>query len=296
VLSSVLFSGKVLVAARLRCDSVVCILISGNLPSAKMTIMSLASVRLFTFVLTLSLPIWSFEKERKPQGCPSSERQFAALHGKAEGGDARAQAALASCYELGKHVPPGRTETIHWLTLSAEQSYAPAEYELGRIYLYGRGIPADYAKARQWLKKAADQGHRQAERDMAFVYERGLGVEADPVEAASWNRKAAQQGEPVAQLRLAQALETGTGLPADAAESKEWYRRAAKLGLAAAQLRLARLYDREGNGAARAWYERAAEGGDAPAMYELGKLYQSGRYVTADRERAYFWYQLGGRF
>jgi hypothetical protein len=131
---------------------------------------------------------------------------------------------------------------------------------------------------------------------MAFVYERGLGVEADPVEAASWNRKAAQQGEPVAQLRLAQALETGTGLPADAAESKEWYWRAAKQGLAAAQLRLARLYDREGNGAARAWYERAAEGGDAPAMYELGKLYQSGRYVTADRERAYFWYQLGGRF
>jgi TPR repeat protein len=261
-----------------------------------MKTMSLKSLSFLLLVLCLSRPGFSGDKDRARLGCPASSRKFTSLRSQAESGDATAQAVLASCYELGRHVAPSRAETIHWLTLSAGQGYAPAEYELGRIYLFGRGIPADYEKARQWLMKAAEQGHSQAGRNVAFIYERGLGVEVDLAEAAVWNRKAAGQGEPEAQLRLAQALEEGKGVTMNAAEARDWYLRAARQDVVAAQLRLARLYDRAGNRAAMEWYEKAAGRGDSTAMFELGQVSQSGRYGPADRERAYFWFQLAGRF
>jgi TPR repeat protein len=181
---------------------------------------------------------------------------------------------------------------MHWLSLAAEQGYAPAEYELGRTYLYGRGIPADYGKAIFWEEKAAQQGVAKAQRDMAFIYERGLGVAADNAVAARWNRKAAERGDPDGQLHLAQALEAANVL-----EAKIWYLKAARQNVAPAQLQLGRIYARQGRSScspALRWYKKAAGSGQAPAMYELGKLYEN--TCGPDLDKAFIWFRIGARF
>src|SRR5262249_48316517 len=153
-------------------------------------------LRTLSFLLFLLPGLTAFAGEGDARGsiCPRDSGRFADTRAKANAGDPPAQAALASCYELGRNVSPSRADAIHWLTLAAERGYAPAQYELGRIYLYGRGVPADYDRAFLWEKRAAERGEPRAQRDLAYMYERGLGVEADPARAAAWNRKAAMQG------------------------------------------------------------------------------------------------------
>jgi len=241
---------------------------------------------------------WCGAGERKANVCPLGPAKFATIQKQASANDPEAQAALASCYELGRNVKPSRTEVIHWLTLAAEQEYAPAEYELGRIYLYGRGVPSDYKQALIWEERAARHGQRRAQRDLAYMYERGFGVQADAGQSAAWNRKAAEQGEPQAQLHLAEALENGTGVTKDAAEAMQWYLKAAEQNLPEAQLRLARIYAQDNKArcwTAISWYDRAAENGEAQAMYELGKLYQTAR-CGSNLEQAAFWLRTGARF
>ena len=254
-----------------------------------------------------SLTAYAGEKKAENYHCPSRSSAFVQMKQRAEAADRTAQAAMAECYELGRNVQPSRAETIHWLTLAANQGYAPAQYELGRIYLYGRGVPADYQQALTWEKKAADQGQSKAQRDLAFMYERGLGVQADPHEAAIWNRKAALQGDAESQFRLAEALEKGTGVPASLAEAKLWYFKAARQDLPLAQLRAGRIYAEEGDacrlgpvhdrerGRALFWFHKAAENGDAQSMQESGNLYQGGK-CGGDPGKAYFWLKAGGRF
>jgi len=237
-------------------------------------------------------------RERTINVCPDAPAQFKEIQKQAAANVPKAQATMASCYELGRNVKPSRTEVIRWLMLAAKQEYAPAEYELGRIYLYGRGVPADYTQALIWEERAAGHGQRRAQRDLAYMYERGFGVNADAAQAAAWNRKAADQGDPQGQLYLAQALETGTGVPKDIAEAMQWYAKAAKQDLTEAQLHMARIYAQDGNAPcwrAISWYDRAAENGDAQAMYELGKLYQTARCGN-NLQQAAFWLGAGVRF
>jgi TPR repeat protein len=249
-----------------------------------------------TLLFVFALPAYSGEKKSETYHCPSRSSAFVQMKHRAEAADQAAQAAMAECYELGRNVQPSRAETIHWLTLAANQGYAPAQYELGRIYLYGRGVPADYQQALTWEKKAADQGQSKAQRDLAFMYERGLGVQADPHEAAVWNRKAAMQGDPESQFHLGEALEKGTGVSASLAEAKLWYLKAARQDLTPAQLRAGQIYAEEGD-ACRAlfWFQKAAENGDAQSMQESGHLYQAGK-CGGDQNKAYFWLRASGRF
>jgi uncharacterized protein len=228
--------------------------------------------------------------------CPRDDADFTTAQRQAEMKDAAAQTALASCYDLGMHVPPNGKESIRLLGEAADQGYAPAEYQLGRIYLYGRGIPADYAKALVWEQKAADQGDPRAQRDLAFMYERGLGVPADPALAAEWNRKAAAQGNAEAQLQLARALDQGSGVNKNPAEARRWYAKAAGTEEPAAQLALARKALAQGNctGAIH-WYTEAAEHGAPEAMFGLGDLYKGGK-CPRNSERALLWFTLGSRF
>jgi TPR repeat protein len=254
----------------------------------------LVLVSLFFF----SLPAFCRDKDAVRHACPVRPTEFGQIQKRAETSDPVAQAILANCYELGRNVKPSRPETIHWLKLAAEQGYAPAEYELGRIYLYGRGIPADYQQALVWERKAAQLGERKAQRDLAFMYERGLGVQSDAREAAVWNRKAAEQGEAQAQFHLAEALEKGLGAPANFTEAKHWYLKAARQNLPNAQLRLAQIHAHDAGqtcSASLVWYAKAAAGGETQAMYESGKLYQT-RKCGGDRENAYLWFRIGGRF
>ena len=216
-------------------------------------------VRSLFVVLTTLSAACAIGQERKSDVCPADAGEFTTIESRAHAGDAVAQAALASCYDLGRHVQPNGKESIRWLTEAANKGYAPAEYELGRIYLYGRGIPADYAKALLWERKAAEQGDARAQRDLAFIYERGFGVPADPAKAAEWNRKAAAQGQADAQLELARK---------------------------AAQQRDCLEAIRE--------YKEAAAHGQALAPYELGELYLSHK-CGANRNAALLWFTIGAR-
>ena len=228
--------------------------------------------------------------------CPRDPAAFAQVQSKATDQDPAAETALASCYDLGFHVQPSRSENMRWLTAAAEQGYAPAQYELGRTYLYGRGIPADYALALRWEQKAADQGDARAQRDLAFMYERGFGVTADPALAAAWNRKAAGQGQPEAQMQLAKALESGAGVTKDPAEAEKWYTKAADHEQPAAQLRLAQLHAHDADcKIALHLYKEAAAGGELQAAHELGMLYLT-KKCGADRAQAYLWFTIGARF
>lgn len=197
--------------------------------------------------------------ESKPDVCPAGAPEFTAIEKKAQAGDAAAQTALASCYDLGRHVQPNGKESIRWLTEAANHGYTPAEYELGRIYLYGRGIPVDYAKALLWERRAAEQGDARSQRDLAFMYERGFGVPADPAQAAKWNRKAAAQGQADAQLELARSA-------AQRPDCSEAIRQ----------------------------YKEAADHGQELAPYELGKLYLSAK-CGANRALALLWFTIGAR-
>src|SRR5882762_10266738 len=115
----------------------------------------------------LFVVLWSGSRsqatERLSNVCPKDPIKFADIKKQAAANDPKAQATLASCYELGRNVKPSRAEVIHWLALAAKQEYAPAEHELGRIYLYGRGVPADYKQALIWEEKAAQRGERRAQ-------------------------------------------------------------------------------------------------------------------------------------
>jgi uncharacterized protein len=231
----------------------------------------------------------------KSDVCPRDEKDLIAVQQRANANDPAAQTALASCYDLGMHVPPDGKESIRWITRAANQGYVPAEYELGRIYLYGRGIPVDYAQALIWERKAAEQGDPRAQRDMAFMYERGFGVAADGAKAAEWNQKAAAQGNPEAQLHLAKALDEGAGVNKDAEQARQWYAKAARQEQPAAQLELARQSAAQGNcPVAVHWYEEAAGHGQAQAIYELGRLFL-GR-CGPDKDKAFTWFTIGARF
>lgn len=213
----------------------------------------------FLAALTVVSVSCAVAQQRKPDVCPADAAEFTTIEKKAQAGDAAAQTALASCYDLGRHVQPNGREFLRWLTEAANRDYAPAEYELGRIYLYGRGIPADYAKALLWERRAAEQGDARAQRDLAFMYERGFGMPADPAKAAEWNRKAAAQGQAEAQLELARGAAQQPDCP-------EAIRR----------------------------YKEAADHGQELAPYELGKLYLS-RNCGVDRDNALLWFTIGAR-
>jgi uncharacterized protein len=118
----------------------------------------------------------------------------------AEQGDAKAQSALGSMYELGHGVPHDFVASAKWYRKAAEQGYARAQSALGFIYLQsalgfryftGAGVQKDYAEAVQWYRKAAEQGDSFGQGQLGSMYELGHGVPQDYVLAHMWYNLAA---------------------------------------------------------------------------------------------------------
>lgn len=79
---------------------------------------------------------------------------------KAEQGDAKAQAQLASMYLLGRNgVEKDEQKAATWFTKSAEQNFIEAEVILAALYDRGMGVEQNTETATQWYEKAAKQGH-----------------------------------------------------------------------------------------------------------------------------------------
>jgi TPR repeat protein len=109
----------------------------------------------------------------------------------AEGGDPRAQHAIARLYEKGKGVDRDFKVAAGWFLKAAEKGHADSEYRLAVGHVYGLGVPRDEAAALSWLRKAANHGHKRAQKMLARAYEHGrLGLVADPEQAKYWYDKA----------------------------------------------------------------------------------------------------------
>jgi len=79
---------------------------------------------------------------------------------KAEQGDAKAQAQLASMYLLGRNgIEKDEQQAATWFTKSAEQNFVEAEVILATLYDRGMGVAQNVETATQWYEKAAKQGH-----------------------------------------------------------------------------------------------------------------------------------------
>jgi len=103
--------------------------------------------------------------ERGYLGCPVDAAQ--SIHWytvSSEGGDARAQFALAGWYLTGAQgiMDSNDQEAYRYCLLSAKQEYPKAEYALGYFYEMGIGIDANLEESKAWYKKAADHGDKRA--------------------------------------------------------------------------------------------------------------------------------------
>ena len=82
----------------------------------------------------------------------------------ADGGDAIAQAALASLHRYGQGVAEDPARAAQWYRRAALQGEAGAQLNLGDMYASGLGLGRDLVQAHLWLSLAAAQGRTWAAR------------------------------------------------------------------------------------------------------------------------------------
>lgn len=138
---------------------------------------------------------------------------------KAVAGDPVARFKMAGFYARGEGVAQDLVEAAKWLTLAAEQGYAPAQNNLAVCYSTGAGVPKDQAKAIAWIRKSAEQGYARAQCYLGLSYAKGEGVPRDQTQALDWFRKSAAQGFPDALNHLGYCHSQGRGVPKDEAEA-----------------------------------------------------------------------------
>ena len=144
----------------------------------------------------------------------------------AEGGDHRAMAAIAACYERGigvkKSVDSARSwyikaaeegnphavlalirmesslgspeATLRWLSVLAETDSVGAQLLCGKLYLAGYGGEKSAEQAVRYLRFAAMQGCGEACYLMACCYAEGIGVPRDHALMLGWLVNAASAG------------------------------------------------------------------------------------------------------
>lgn len=145
--------------------------------------------------------------------------QLVEQRSKAEAGDPVARFKLAGFYARGEGVAQDLVEAAKWLTLAAEQGYAPAQNNLAVCYSTGAGVPKDQAKAIEWIRKSAERGYARAQCYLGLSYAKGEGVPRDQAQAIDWFRKSAAQGFADALNHLGYCHSQGRGVPKDEAEA-----------------------------------------------------------------------------
>ena len=168
----------------------------------------------------------------KSEGAEGTANEFNArlwFFRAAEHGNAEAQYRTGMYYGSGKDY--GRERRRDWLTLSADQGYAPALYELGRS---ARGTSPDPEisrdQAAEYLLRAAVPGYAPAQEYLAESYrDRDNIVKQDEGEAVKWYLRAEKNGaelDSYAMYFVGQCYAAGKGVKQDKAEAVKWYRRA----------------------------------------------------------------------
>jgi TPR repeat protein len=210
-----------------------------------------------------------------------------AWRSRAELGDVKAQAHLASMYYRGTGVPQDFSEALRWYRKAADQGLAEAQVHIASMYRQGQGVRQSYAEALRWYREAAEQGNAAAESDLGSMYRSGLGTQQDYAEALRWQRKAADQGYANAECLLGLSYLLGQGVARHDTEAFYWMRKAAEHGLAPAQRGLGMMYYKgqgvpKDYGEAIRWYKKAADQGDSQAERFLDSM--SSRPVFGRRQ------------
>jgi TPR repeat protein len=112
-------------------------------------------------------------------------------------------------------------------------------------------------------------------------------------EAIEKYRVLAESGSVESQLRVGWMFHTGQGVKIDLDEARRWYLRAANSSNSpTVQFYLGTL-NRDAHLYAEAmeYFERAASENYLPAIYQLGRMYESGEGVSADKDKAYKYYE-----
>ena len=261
-----------------------------------------------------------------PADAPKKVKDFRAA---ADQGDAKAQVALANCYNNGTGIPKDTSEAVKWFKKAAEQGNTSAQSNLGILY-----VDRSDMLAYMWLEIASELGGdaikrardgmngfmKPAEIERAQRMARGWKADFSnndggvfgpdallpgevsgkqdklDAEASVRYKDAADQGNALAQLRLGECFDYGKGVTQDQAAAVTWYRKAADQGLAPAQFILGMRYaDEKGplkdQVEAFKWYRKAATAGMADAQLFLGSCYELGEGTSENLEEAFKWYR-----
>jgi hypothetical protein len=168
--------------------------------------------------------------ERGTAGQSASADPLAALAARAEGGDAKAQSALAFAYLRGNGIRRDIGAAVRWSQAAAAQGDPDAEYLIGSLIQSGTGIRHDPQQAFAWFRRSADAGNLKAMHNLAIAYVQGNGTPKDPAAGATWFARAASAGYVDSAFDLAVLYEQGLGVPQNEQQALHWYRLAANAG------------------------------------------------------------------
>ncbi len=214
----------------------------------------------------------------------------------AEGGDSKAQFALAEMYLDAKGVAQSSAEAAKWYRRAADAGYATALGAMGLMSLTKAvGLARDDESA---VTFCCDESKTKKDERIAMVFgameKQQIKDTAALKEAAQWLQKGAQQGDSNAQFLYGYMAAGGIGMEKNLAEGVKWIRLAATQD-ASAQAMMGTLYMHGGAGVERDPSEgvrrlrEAAEKGVPQAMTTLGEVYQSGNGVVQDYAEAAKW-------
>ncbi|KAG0224578.1 hypothetical protein BGW41_005044 [Actinomortierella wolfii] len=213
------------------------------------------------------------------------------LEARAQGGDIKAQVALALKYEYGTGTQQNYSEAHKWYFRAAALGSQEARHKLLSFNYDGRITLQSREAVVHWFETTAEQGDVDVQSALGWMYQNGQGVNKDYNKALYWYSKSAQHGNAEAQNSLGWMYQHGQGVKKSYQEAISWYTKAAKQGHAAAQNSLGGIY-RNGMGVvpnlneAIQWYHKSAEQGYAEAQYNLGGMYRLGIGVETDYKKA----------
>jgi len=104
----------------------------------------------------------------------------------AEQGSSGALWNLVKWYSTARTVD-GQKKAFEYASAAADLGYHWGEAALGTCYAVGRGVPKNEKLASEWFLKAANQGNSNGQGAMSRRYAEGIGILRDLVQAYMWN-------------------------------------------------------------------------------------------------------------
>jgi hypothetical protein len=138
------------------------------------------AVTVITFI-GLIIIVASQAISESANGPTGFDRDYLRVLKRAEGGDPEAMLRLAGMYMDGSvpAIAKDPSQSVWWLSRSAEAGNGEAAYRLSLALLSGRGVMRDPASADGWLRRSAERGYGPA------IHRLSSSPRPEPAEAGS---------------------------------------------------------------------------------------------------------------